>query len=194
MKQKSNVIPALAILLTGLLVMAKGVIPPVTTALDQRRTLRTQVQALEADVANLPVEQQRQTKLLAELEEFKASLPDDEQLPKVLDTLNEAARLIGVRTPNVARAVRTSEVPGVLAVDLELKVDGTYAKTQALVQTIARLPRAYTARSITLTAADEPGTVGGALRLTTYKRDTQPPPAPPSEAPTPSAMPQGDSR
>lgn len=178
MSEKPNYLPAAAVLALGFLLAAKVTFPPVTQGRTQIQTLRADVAALQADVDTRPAETSRNVRLQTEFDALKDNLPDDEDLPEVLATLRRAAQALNINAPSLSRTVRASEVPGVAAVDLEMKIEGTYARTQALVQTVARLPRAYTLRGINLSAQGPNGEVGGTLRLTTYKREALPPTPP----------------
>ncbi|GGR30580.1 type 4a pilus biogenesis protein PilO [Deinococcus ruber] len=191
-------LPTLAVLLIGGLVVTQLTLPPLQSALSQRDALNTDIQALQQAVQALPQETQRHQQLQAEFDALKSNLPDAEHLPSVLQTLSETAHALNVRTGRINRSVRPSSLPGVTAIDLDMTLLGSYARTQAYIQTLARLPRAYTTRSLTLSAGEN-GLVAGTLKLTTYTRDTnalavvmtpastlQPPPSTsPSTRPTP---------
>ena len=172
MNQKA-LAPAIAVSLLGILGALKWSWPMVQTARTEQARLRSEIDRLSADAAALPAEQAREAELRRTDAELQQSLPDSEELPRVLDTLQLAAQRLGVTTGKLSRNVRVSDVAGVTAVDLDLDITGTYARTQAYVQTIAALPRAFTARGISLTAGDD-GQVTGSLKLTTYTRDGTP--------------------
>lgn len=183
MNQKA-LVPAVAVSLLGVLGVVKGTWPMVQTARTEQARLRSEIERFTADAAALPAEQTREATLLREDAELQQSLPDSEELPRVLDTLQLAAQRLGVTTGKLSRSVRVSEIAGVTAVDLDLDISGTYARTQAYVQTIAALPRAFTARGISLSAGKD-GQVTGSLKLTTYTRDSTPvKAAPPTTTPT----------
>jgi type IV pilus assembly protein PilO len=178
-------LPGFAAGLFGLLLAAQYTSPQVRVARAEQTRLEGEIARLAADAAALPTERARALTLAETYTTLQAGLPDDEQLPDVLDTLQAAAQRLGLATGKLSRSVRASDVAGVTAVDLDLEVRGSYARTQALVQTLAALPRAYTTRGIALTAKDG-GQVTGTLKLTTYKRERTPLPAPSSD---PSASP-----
>jgi type IV pilus assembly protein PilO len=173
-------LPGLAVGVFGLLLAVQYSAPQVRTAQAERTRLEGEIQRLSADAAALPAEQDRQRRLTRDYAVLQAGLPDDEQLPAVLETLAVAASRLGITTGKLSRAVRASDVRGVTAVDLNIEIAGTYARTQALIQTLAALPRAYTARAISLSAKDD-GTITGTLNLTTYKRESTPAPPPPTD-------------
>lgn len=169
-----NYLPATAALLCALLLAAKVTLPPLTAARAQQQSLQQNILSLRQDAAQLPAERQRQRQLTGELNALKNSLPDNEDLPQILSTINEAAKRLSLTTGRVTRSARDSEIPGITAVDFELNISGSYARLQALVQTIARLPRAFTSKQILVSATNNPGIVTSTLKLTAYKRADQP--------------------
>ncbi|MCD0156058.1 type 4a pilus biogenesis protein PilO [Deinococcus sp. 6GRE01] len=187
MNQKA-LLPAVAVSLLGVLGVVKWSWPMVQTARAEQTRLQSEIDRLTADAAALPAEQVRAAELSRADAELQQSLPDSEELPRVLDTLQLAAQRLGITTGKLSRTVRVSDIAGVNAVDLDLDISGTYARTQAYVQTIAALPRAFTARGISLSAGDD-GQVTGSLKLTTYTRDSTPVKAPTPTTPT--AIPNG---
>ena len=186
-----EMLPTVAVALLGLLAAAQGTGPSVQQALSDRDALQQDITTLQGTVQALPTETARHTQLQADYEALKSSLPEAEKLPLVLKTLSDTAHLLNVSTGRIERNVRASTLPGVTAVDLSLSLSGTYARTQAYVQTLARLPRAYTAQGINLSANDKTGLVTGTLKLTTYTRDSKfvdqsvTPPSTPASLPGP---------
>lgn len=184
-----TLLPGVAVAIFGLLGAVQYTYPLVREARAEQTRLEDEIASLSADAAALPSEQARERQLTEEYGTLQAGLPDDEALPSVLETLGAAATRLNVTAGKLTRAVRASDVRGVTAVDLDLDVTGTYARTQALVQTIAALPRAYTSRAISLTAQAD-GQVTGTLKLTTYKRENTPPaPVPPVASVSPAGAP-----
>lgn len=181
MKPTNSVIPAVLALVLGLALGARVTLPHFQSGTETRRVAQERVTTLAAEVAHLGEEQARERQVSRERDDLQASLPDDETLPAVLSTLQDAARRLGVRSGRLTRNVRASEVPGVLAVDLTLEMRGTYPRMQALIQTLAALPRAYTSQGVTLTT-DGSG-LSGTLKVTTYARDRTPPSPAPGTAP-----------
>ena len=180
LQRKDLMIAGGTTLVGGLLVM-QLLLPGLRQAQQERQTLEGEIVQLQATVASLPSEQERERRLKAEYEGLRLSLPDNEAFDEVLADLQDAANALGVQTGRISRTVQPSDIAGVSAVKLDMQVSGTYARIQALIQTIARLPRAYTAEGINLNAA-ESGTVGGSLKLTTYKRESATPTAKPTPA------------
>lgn len=180
-------LPAVLVLLIGLGLAAKVTWPGLQEALSTRAALTEETSTLETKVASLPTEQARAKALQQEADTLKASLPDDESLPKVLETLTDTARALGVTSGKIGRSVRASDITGVSAVDLDLNLSASYARTQAYIETLAQLPRAYTVRSLSL-AAGENGKVTTSLKLTTYKRDSVA--TTPAVTPTPGVTPE----
>ncbi|GGR32694.1 type 4a pilus biogenesis protein PilO [Deinococcus ruber] len=176
--------PMLGVLLLGGLLAYKVTAPPLQDALTTRSTLQDDIATLEQTVQTLPAETVRHERLQQDYAALKARLPDTEHLPGVLRTLSDTARALNVRADKIDRSVRPSSIPGVTAVDLDVSLVGTYARTQAYIQTLARLPRAYTTRSVTFSAGDH-GLVTGSLKLTTYTRDNTTPAATPATGTTP---------
>lgn len=193
-------LPTVLVILVGLGLAGKVTWPGLQETLRTKTALTEEIATLETKVAALPTEQARAKALQQEAETLKASLPDDESLPKVLETLTDTARALGVTSGKLGRSVRASDITGISAVDLDMDLKGTYARTQAYIETLAQLPRAYTVRSLTLAAAEN-GNVATSLKLTTYKRDnrdaapaTTPPPGvtpEPTTAPTGQRAPTG---
>lgn len=184
--------PALIAGVLGALALTQLTLPALSTALDTHAGLRQKVASLQTDAGDLPRQIARQTQLNAEAAAFKATLPEQEQLSTVLLTLTESARQLGVNAGKLTRSVRSSDTPGVTAVDLDLALSGSYARVQAFVQTLARLPRAYTTRAVNLTADPRtPGQVSGNLMITTYVRSVPASGAPtsPATVPTPGETP-----
>ncbi|AFD27448.1 type 4a pilus biogenesis protein PilO [Deinococcus gobiensis] len=179
-------LPAVLVILVGLGLAAKVTWPGLQEALRTKAALTEEISTLETKVASLPTEQARAKSLQQEAETLKASLPDDESLPKVLETLTDTARALGVTSGKLSRSVRASDIAGISAVDLDMDLNGTYARTQAYIETLAQLPRAYTVRSLSL-AAGENGKVISSLKLTTYKRDSVA--TTPAVTPTPGVTP-----
>lgn len=165
-----ELLPAVAVLLLGMLLAAKVTGPALQQALQDQAALNTSIAGLRTEIATLPTEQARNATLQADYDSLKRNLPETEQLPQVLASLQETAAQLGIQVPRIARSVRPSVQPGVTAVDLSINTTGTYARTQAFVQTLAHLPRAYTSTGITLTALPDGETVSGTLKVTTYTR------------------------
>ena len=188
---KNSLLPTLGIIVLGALIAAKVTAPPYQAAMTQKQQLQAENNALNMTISARPAEEDRHAKLRQAYADMQLTLPDTEKLPEILETLNLTARRLGLSEPRqIDRTARASPLPGVTALDFNLSVSGTYARVQAFVQTLARLPRAYTLNSVTITSASD-GTVTSTLGLTTYRRDAAPTPAAPAPATsaTPDAMP-----
>lgn len=179
---REGLLTPLATTLVGGLLTFQLLVPGLKAASAERTGLQEQIATLQQDVASMPAEQARKAKLEKEYETLRLSLPDNEALDEVLADLQDAASALNVQTGRISRSVQPSDIAGVTAVNLEVQLSGTYPRIQAFVQTLSRLPRAYTAQGINLSAGTSgSGVVGGTLKLTTYTRDKTPPPPPPSE-------------
>lgn len=179
---REGLLTPLATTLVGGLLTFQLLVPGLQAASAERTGLQEQIATLQQDVASMPAEQARKAKLEKEYETLRLSLPDNEALDEVLADLQDAASALNVQTGRISRSVQPSDIAGVTAVNLEVQLSGTYPRIQAFVQTLSRLPRAYTAQGINLSAGTSgSGVVGGTLKLTTYTRDKTPPPPPPSE-------------
>lgn len=180
---QKDLLRVLATTLLGGLLTFQLLVPGLKAATAERTSLQKEMATLQHDVASMPAEQERKGRLEKEYETLRLSLPDNEALDEVLADLQDAARALNVQTGRISRSVQPSDIAGVTAVNLEVQLSGTYPRIQAFVQTLSRLPRAYTAQGINLSAGTSgSGSVDGTLKLTTYTRDkTPPPPPPPSE-------------
>lgn len=179
---REGLLTPLATTLVGGLLTFQLFVPGLKAASAERTGLQEQIATLQQDVASMPAEQARKAKLEKEYETLRLSLPDNEALDEVLADLQDAASALNVQTGRISRSVQPSDIAGVTAVNLEVQLSGTYPRIQAFVQTLSRLPRAYTAQGINLSAGTSgSGVVGGTLKLTTYTRDKTPPPPPPPD-------------
>ena len=179
---REGLLTPLATTLVGGLLTFQLLVPGLKAASAERTGLQEQIATLQQDVASMPAEQARKAKLEKEYETLRLSLPDNEALDEVLADLQDAASALNVQTGRISRSVQPSDIAGVTAVNLEVQLSGTYPRIQAFVQTLSRLPRAYTAQGINLSAGTSgSGVVGGTLKLTTYTRDKTPPPPPPPD-------------
>lgn len=190
--QRQDLLSAAGITVIGILLGVKLLLPGIQAAQAKQASLNTEIATLQRDVASRPAEEARAQKLQADYEKLRNGLPDNEGFDEVLADLQEAARLLSVTTGRISRSVQASTIQGVTAVNLDIQVEGTYPRVQALIQTISHLPRAYRTQGITLTGSKE-GTVRGTLKLTTYKRDIpNKAESTPATTPSTSPLPAGD--
>lgn len=171
MNKPSPLIP-IGLGLLSVLLAVKITWPQLNQAITDRQVLQQDIEALKTDAAALSAEKARAENLKKSYEALQATLPSQEELPQVIGTLNETARVLGLQSHQISRSTHPSTLPGVNALDLDLDITGSYPRIQAYVGTLANLKRAYTTRGITISAAAD-GTVTSSLKLTTYWRDEQ---------------------
>lgn len=169
MNKPSPLILVGVVLLGGLLAY-QVTWPKLHTNLEQKQALQTEIASLQADASSLPTEQARATRLNQEMDALKATLPSQEELPDIIDTLRYSATALGLTSKSLARSTHPSTLAGVNAIDFDMDLTGSYPRVQAFVSTLAALKRAYTTRSITISGAAD-GKVNALLHLTTYWRD-----------------------
>ncbi len=131
----------------------------------QAATLRSQIQVLEREKADLPA-------ATAKLTTLKAALPDNPELDKLIDQINEAAVKTGVDwqtlTPTKpatysatsAQAVAGGFPGGMQAVTVGMQVNGTYPQVTAFVTKLMGISRLLDVDSVNLNG------VGGAIKST----------------------------
>lgn len=182
MSKPSPLIP-IGLGLAGVLMAFKVAWPQLAGAMTERQNLQQEIAVLSTDAAAFSTEQTRAEQLKKSYDALQATLPSQEELPLVIGTLNETARVLGLTSQQISRTAHPSTLPGVNALDLDLDVTGSYPRLQAMISTLANLKRAYTTRGITISAAAD-GTVTSTIKLTTYWRDDQTAAAPVAPSPT----------
>jgi Tfp pilus assembly protein PilO len=131
----------------------------------QAATLRSQIQLLEREKADLPA-------ATAKLTTLKAALPDNPDLDKLIDQINEAAVKTGVDWQTItptkpatysatsAQAIAGGFAGGMQSVTVGMQVNGTYPQVTAFVSKLMGISRLLDVDSVNLNG------VGGATKST----------------------------
>ena len=151
---------------------------------------RIQIDSLEQELQGLQVELQKAEAFAARYDEFKEELrlvdlklkdalkklPEEEEIPNLLDQINESALNAGLSfslfQPQGEQAQEFySEVP------VQLSVSGGYHNFAAFADAISKMERIVTLRNITLSPKGVTGELNISCQAVTFKQAPPPPPA-----------------
>lgn len=151
---------------------------------------KAKIDALEQELQNLQVELQKAEAFAARYDEFKEELrlvdlklkealkklPEEEEIPNLLDQINESALSAGLSfslfQPQGEQAQEFySEVP------VQISVSGGYHNFATFADAISKMERIVTLRNMTLSPKGVAGELNISCQAVTFKQAPPPPPA-----------------
>jgi len=146
-------------------------------------TAQSELETTRLLAEQLPLEEARQKKLQLEATALQQTLPDREELAKILADLRQLAGDTQLNLAEVTRSISAGPLPGINAVNLNLKLSGPYQNVQGYLDALNITRRAITVKTAKLNVLTSQD-LNSELAIVTYARNVPKPPTPPPGAVT----------